>query len=66
MNRNIIIDIEKLIAACLIMAFHIPHIGNGFEYVHFMSAHRFVEFFLIVTGFYTARRFSQNSGGGGL
>lgn len=49
-------DLAKFIASCLIMTYHI--FIFGLRNYHFGTAWIYVEFFLIITGFFTARHFS--------
>ena len=63
-NRNNIVDIEKFIAALVIMTLH-RDVVLGFyadEYT-FAGGWIFVELFLIITGYYTTRHFAQMSDG---
>ncbi len=58
MNNNIRsgnVDLVRFIAALIIMTFHLFYMGIG-SYP-FQDGWIYVEFFLIITGFYTARRF---------
>ena len=56
-SRSANVDCARFIAAMLIMAHHIFNIGIG-EYP-FHEAWVYVEFFLLITGYYTAKHYSN-------
>lgn len=56
-KRSANVDCARFIAAMLIMAFHIYHLGIA-EYP-FHEAWIYVEFFLLITGYYTAKHYSK-------
>lgn len=56
-KRSANVDGARFIAAMLIMAFHIYHIGIA-EYP-FHEAWIYVELFLMITGYYTAKHYSK-------
>lgn len=58
-RRNNIIDITKFTSAIIIMALHRSVLGYGDGYYYFKDAWIYVEFFLMVTGYYTARHFDS-------
>lgn len=60
-NRSGFIDIIRFIAALLIMAHHMYHIG--LQYYPFWDCWIYTEFFLLITGYFTAKHF-ENYGGG--
>ena len=56
-NRNNIADIEKFIAALIIMTLHRDVVGIRSDVYYFNDGWIFVELFLLITGYYTARHF---------
>ena len=58
MNRkNSTIEIWRFVASLLIMATHMYHFG--IDNYYFRETWIFVEFFLIITGYYTAVHFDK-------
>lgn len=59
-NRNSFIDIEKFIASLVIMAIHtyLLYHGDGILPFSANDAWVFVEFFIFITGYYTAKHFT--------
>lgn len=57
-NRTSIVDLWKFIACFMIMTHHLGYLGieRGF---HWDTGSRFVEFFLMVTGYYSYKHFSD-------
>lgn len=62
-NRSGFIDIIRFIAALLIMAHHMYNIG--LQYYPFWDCWIYTEFFLLITGYFTAKHF-ENYGGGNI
>lgn len=60
-NRSGNVDLSKFLASLLVMACHLSIFGIAVEHDHFSSAWIFVEFFLIITGYFTAKHY-DNSG----
>ena len=56
-ERSANADCARFIAALIIMAYHIFHTGVGEDLLH--EAWIYVEFFLLITGYYTAKHYSK-------
>lgn len=54
-KRNGNVELVRFIGSLIIMASHIENMG--FENYPFISGWIFVEFFLFITGYYTAKHF---------
>lgn len=58
-GKNSVLELWRFLAALLIMATHMYHFG--IDNYYFRETWIFVEFFLIITGYYTRRHFDHNA-----
>ena len=60
-NRNILIDIWRIIATILILKHHTYYMNLEVHYYHFRQARMYVEFFFLLSGYFTYAHFSRRA-----